>query len=604
MNRNTVWARVIIDELMRAGVRDLCLAPGSRSTPLVLAAAERAEGVDPLRLRVFVDERSAAFFALGIGKASGRVAAVLTTSGTAVANLLPAVVEAAQAESPLLLVTADRPAHLRDADANQVIVQRGIFGVYPRLEFELPAPTVSDPALRHLRALVARAVAGTRGLPAGPVHLNVPLAKPLEPTSVPGDLPDRYPESAEPGLSGRPGGVPWVEIGVRRPRAGDDELEELASAMGGAAAGVIVAGPHPDALRLGPRLRRLAATWGVPLLADVLSGGRHGPTFGAVIPGAYDLVLRDEALAQELRPDFVLRIGAAPTSAALLAWLDRHGDAPQVVIDAGHRWKDHQSRATRVITACPLDAVERLDSRVARSAAGWRERWERLDGAARAAALDGDDGAAVHEGHLAASVVDALPPDTPLFVSNSMPIRDVDAYGGARDDELPVFGNRGASGIDGIVSTALGVAAGTGRMTVALVGDLAFLHDINGLLASREADARVVFVVVNNDGGGIFHMLPVRDLEPLFTDYFATPHGADLSQGAALYGVAHRRVAVSELPEAVRAALETGTTVVLEVSSDRHANHAGHEASTARALRAAKAAHAAHPDPSNISSRS
>ena len=579
-------ASVLIDELLRCGVRDLCLAPGSRSTPLVLAAAAQAEkGL--IRTRVFVDERSASFFALGLGKATGRAAAVLTTSGTAVANLLPAVIEAAWSETPLLVLTADRPARLRDADANQVIAQRGIFGDYPVLALELPEPEVSDRALRHLRSVVSRGVAATRGLPAGPVHFNVPYDKPLEPGSTPSDLPPGFPTSAEPGLGGRAEGSPWVVVGPRRPRASDDELERLARRMSAATRGVIVAGPHPEAARLGPAARALASAWGAPLLADPLSGARHGVAAGETALGAYDLVLRDDAVAEGLRPDFVLRVGAAPTSAALLAWLDRYGDVPQIVLDAGRRWKDHQARASAVLQVCPVDALPRLADRLTSpgpDARPWAALWVEADRAARRAALDVEP----HEGHIAETLTRVLPSGTPLFVSSSMPIRDVDAFGGAREASLPIFGNRGASGIDGIMSSALGVAAGLGRVAVALVGDLAFLHDVNGLLAAREPDARVVFVVVDNDGGGIFHMLPIREHEPAFTPYFATPHGASLGQGAALYGVPFRAVTQDELPSALVEALDVGSTIVLSVASDRDANHAGHLASTRRAAEAVR----------------
>ena len=588
MNRNTVHATVLVDELIRAGVRDLCLAPGSRSTPLVLAAAVQAEkGL--LRTRVFIDERSASFFALGLGKATGRAAAVLTTSGTAVANLLPAVIEAAWSETPLLLLTADRPARLRDADANQVIVQSGIFGSYPVLALELPEPEVSDRALRHLRAVVSRGVAASRGLPAGPVHFNVPYDKPLEPGATPVDLPPGFPGSAEPGLTGRPDGQPWVQIGVRRPRADDDEVERLARQMDGATRGVVVVGPHPEADRLGPVSRALAAAWGAPLLADPLAGARYGSAAGEAVLGAYDLVLRDDQVADTLRPDFVLRVGAAPTSAALLSWLDRHGDVPQIVIDAGRRWKDHQARASTLLQACPVDALSRLADRLTPPDAGsqaWSALWVEADRAARRAALDVEP----HEGHIAETITRVLPSATPLFVSSSMPIRDVDAYGGVREEALPVFGNRGASGIDGILSSALGVAAGLDQVAVALVGDLAFLHDVNGLLAARERDARVVFVVVDNDGGGIFHMLPVREYEPAFTPYFATPHGASLGHGAALYGVPYRAVTQADLPSALTDALDVGSTVVLVVASDRDANQAGHRASARRAAEAARTA--------------
>jgi 2-succinyl-5-enolpyruvyl-6-hydroxy-3-cyclohexene-1-carboxylate synthase len=271
-----------------------------------------------------------------------------------------------------------------------------------------------------------------------------------------------------------------------------------------------------------------------------------------------------------------------------------HGDVEQVVIDAGRRWKDHQSLAHEMIRACPIDLCERALARwEAEAAPTWAARWMDADRAAAAGALaqpDGTDAHGVHEGRIAADVVQALPADTPLFVSSSMPIRDVDGYGGGTSEPLSVHGNRGASGIDGILSTALGVAAGAGRTGVAIVGDLAFLHDVNGLLAAREADANVVFVLVHNDGGGIFHMLPIRDHEPAFTPYFATPHGAEPAQGAAMYGVTHHRVAAEAVGDAVWDAVSGGETVVLEVRSERESNRAAHRRSEARAMAAVRTA--------------
>ncbi len=588
MNPATAHARILVDELVRAGIRDVCIAPGSRSTPIVLAAARRP---DELHLRVFLDERSAAFFALGIGKGAGRPAAVLTTSGTAVANLLPAVIEAAWSETPLIVLTADRPVRLRHSDANQVVVQRGIFSSYPVLELELPEPTEGVAPARHLRSTVSRAVAASIGLPAGPVHLNVPYDKPLEPGPASRGFGAEHEKATGRELessawAGRADGRPWTAVTERRPSATPVELERLATRLGGRR-GVVVAGPHPEADRLGPVLQAFAGAWSVPLLADPLSGGRYGSTAGAVVPSSYDLFLRDSEVGQALRPEVVVRVGAAPTSASLMDWLDGADGAETVVIDAGRRWKDHRGFAADMVQACPVDTLRRLAERGLDSAAPeWSRRWSTADAAARAASLD----APLHEGHYARAVVQALPDGTALFVSSSMPVRDVDAFGGSRPHAVSVVGNRGASGIDGIVSTALGMSCGRGRTVVALIGDLAFLHDVNGFLAARESDAHVVFVVVNNDGGGIFHMLPIREHEPAFTPYFATPHGVALEHGAALYGVEHRAVLPDDLGSAVGEAVRAGRTVVLEVASDRESNRTGHRASIERAASAARAA--------------
>jgi 2-succinyl-5-enolpyruvyl-6-hydroxy-3-cyclohexene-1-carboxylate synthase len=596
VNRNTVWARVLVEELARAGVSGVCMAPGSRSTPLVLAAAGR----DDLRIRVFIDERSAAFFALGLGRATGRPAAVITTSGTAVANLLPATVEASQAEVPLLLLTADRPPRLRDADANQTIPQAGLLASWTRWRAELPEPEVSDRALRHLRVQACRAVAMARGLPAGPVHLDVPFEKPLEPVGVEGDVPPDFAAEAPLAWAGRGPGAdasPFTAIGPSRPRLADEAVDALVRTVTSASRGVLVAGPHPEARTLAPALRRVAAGAEFLLLADPLAGARW-PAPDPRVPSCtfHDLWLGSEAVAAALRPDLVVRLGAAPTSAAVQRWLAGLAGVPQLVIDAGHRYKDHLAVAHEVIRACPVDTLRRVADRMPGGGGvggEWTRRWLGVDAAAGGALEDASPAwtGADHEGRIAAALVGHLDAGTPLFVSSSMPIRDVDAFGGGRARALDVYGNRGASGIDGIVSTALGVAAGTGAPTVALVGDLALLHDVNGLLATREPDAQVVFVVVNNDGGGIFHMLPIADYEPDFTPYFATPHGILPERAAALYELAYRRLdGVAALPGAVATALDSGRSWIFELRTDRAANRAAHADTRAAAEAAAEAA--------------
>jgi 2-succinyl-5-enolpyruvyl-6-hydroxy-3-cyclohexene-1-carboxylate synthase len=585
LDRNALWAGAFLEELARAGVTDLCLAPGSRSAPLVLAAARLVR----LRLRVHLDERSAAFFALGMGKARGRPAAVVTTSGTAVANLLPAVVEASQSETPLLVLTADRPHRLRDSDANQAIDQVGIFGGYVREFFDVAPPAVGGPELRHLRGLAARAVAAALGLPAGPVHLNFPFEKPLEPVSGTGDVPAGFADAHPRAFRGREDDRPWVRVTPRRARASDEEIGALAEWIEGAERGVIVAGPSPDPEWLGDAAVRLSARAGLPLLADPLSGARYRARARAPVISACDLLLKVPELARALVPDLVIRVGQSPTSAALLAWLEGCSSARQVVVDGGRRWKDHLAVATDYVQADAADTLGRLAERVGGAGAEpaplaarvggadpqpqpWAALWMRLDARAREVARARCE-ADFFEGSVLAEVARAVPDGGTLFVSSSMPVRDLDAFGGDRTAPARVLANRGASGIDGVLSTALGVSAAGARPTVAVVGDLAFLHDSNGLLAVREADAAVVFVVIHNDGGGIFHLLPVREQEPEFTPYFATPHGLDLSHLAALYGLPHTRAEDRDaLRSALAGALAAGGSHVIEVPSDREEN--------------------------------
>lgn len=558
---NTVWARAFIDELARSGVTEAVVAPGSRSTPLVMALA-RDERV---RVRVHLDERSAAFFALGIGKASGRPAAVVTTSGTAVANLLPAVVEASQAGVPLLVLTADRPHRLRGADANQAIDQVGIFGGYPRAFHEMAPPSMDGPALRHLRSVACRAVAATMGSDAGPVHVNFPFDKPLEPVDPPDDLLANDPL----GVQGRPDGEPFTRILPTSGVLADDELDAFAGSID-PSRGVIVAGPTERASESGRAVRALAAATGFPVLADPLSGARYGPADGAHRVAGYDLFLRGDDVRTTLEPTVILRVGASPTSATLQRWIFQHDGVEHVVVDDGGRWKDHGAAATRYLEADPVQTLAALAARWSREKAkpAWTELWQRAENAARAA-LEGHD---CLEGAVAEAVAASLPSGGTLFVSSSMPIRDVDAFAHPRESALQVYANRGASGIDGVVSSSFGVASQVEGPVVCLIGDLAFFHDRNGLLWSRETGANVIFVLVDNDGGGIFHMLPVSEHEPDFTRYFATPHGVEPGPAAASHGIECVGVQSADLPASLADALAAGETTILHVRTDRGEN--------------------------------
>jgi 2-succinyl-5-enolpyruvyl-6-hydroxy-3-cyclohexene-1-carboxylate synthase len=560
----TLWARALADELGRGGIRDVVLAPGSRSAPLVLALASDGG----FRLRVHLDERSVGFFALGLGRVTGRPAAVVTTSGTAAANLLPAVVEASQSEVPVVLLTADRPRRLRDADANQAIDQVGLYGRYTRSFHDLPQPSAEGPALRHLRALVARAVLASRETPRGPVHLNVPLDKPLEPVARSAEgaaFAADHPLAA----SGRGGGIPFVQVAARARRPAEEDVALLSGLVRGAERGVIVAGPSSSA-ETGGAAKRLAAATGLPLLADPLSGARFRGGPGALVVDHYDLFLGDERVRDVLTPDLVLRIGASPTSAALQGYLEHHSGVRHVVVDDGGRWKDHGSIATDYVRADPTETLHLVCQHVGGTAGReWAEAWHAASEAARAGlAGEGDP----HEGTVLAQVAATVPRGATLFVSSSMPIRDLDAFGRHRNETVHVHGNRGASGIDGIVSTAFGVAAASEGPCVCVLGDLALFHDQNGLLWSREEDSAVVFVLVDNDGGGIFHGLPVREHEPYFTPYFATPHGLDFHHAAELHGIPLRDIDVASTAEALQEALSGGGTRILRVRTERAEN--------------------------------
>jgi len=536
-------------------------------------------------MRVHLDERSAAFFALGVGRASDRPAVVLTTSGTAAANVFPAVVEAAQAQVPLIVLTADRPHRLRGADANQAIDQIDLYGGYARAFHEVGPPSGDPRDLRHLRTLAGRAVADAIGQPAGPVHLNFPFDKPLEPAP---------PDEPQPSGTGqaRRGGGPYVRVSRAVPRASDGEIRELAEILRSGSRGLIVAGPSAGVGADARAVVGLAAATGYPLLADPLSGARWGPAGGAIVVPAYDLFLRDPEVRDLLRPDLVIRIGASPTSAALQKFLFHHAGVRHLVVDAAGRWKGHAAIETDYLRADAADTCVRLAELVDRSAG---ETWSSLWRDAGASALE--TLAAVDPGleaGAARQIFATLPPSSRVFVSNSMPIRDVDGFAAPEEKPLTVFANRGASGIDGIVSSAFGVAsAGTGPV-VCLTGDLAFFHDQNGLLWSREG-APVVFVLVDNDGGGIFHMLPVSEHEPYFTRLFAAPHGLDFAHVARLHGIAFQDVSSETLVGALETARLSGETTILRIRTERAGEQRARAAAAAAVARAVRI-HLTNPD--------
>jgi 2-succinyl-5-enolpyruvyl-6-hydroxy-3-cyclohexene-1-carboxylate synthase len=552
------FCATLVDEWVRAGVTDAVVSPGSRSTPLALALVARPE----LAVHVHLDERAAGFVALGLGLASGRPAVVLTTSGTAAVELHPAVVEAHQAGVPLLAVTANRPPELFDVGAPQTVDQSHLFGRSVRW-FAAPGPPVAEVA-GSWRSLACRAVIEAVGNPAGPgpVHLDLSFREPL--VGRPGALPP-----------GRAGDTPWHTAGGQRvavDRAGTVRLTELLDAD----RGVIVAGGgagEPGAVVA------LAAATGWPVLADPRSGCRID--HAAVVAHA-DAVLRDGPTADALRPDVVLRLGAPPASKVIGAWLSASG-ARQVAVDAHGRWSDPDRTAHHVLHADPTAVVTALARLVARPASEpWAGRWQAAELAASGAV---DEVLARHpeitEPGVAREVLAALPPGGTLVVSSSMPVRDVEWFGG-RHTGVRVLANRGANGIDGVVSTGVGAALaarGTGVPTAVLVGDVALLHDANALLGLRDRGVDLTIVVVDNDGGGIFSFLPQAEAlaSDRFEQLFGTPHGVDLSGLAAAHGLVTTEPQVAaDLAGVLGAAIATGGVQVVRVRTDRAANVAVH----------------------------
>ncbi|MFB6157048.1 MAG: 2-succinyl-5-enolpyruvyl-6-hydroxy-3-cyclohexene-1-carboxylic-acid synthase [Haloferacaceae archaeon] len=561
-NRNALWGRAVVEELVRGGVSTACVAPGSRSTPLVVALADH----DDVRVFSHLDERSAAYFALGRARRTGEPTPLVCTSGTAAANFHPAVVEADRARVPMLLLTADRPPELRDSGANQTVDQEKLYGDAVRWYRDLPEPEAEGRKLRSLRTTVGRALAEATGTPAGPVHLNCPFRKPLEPTPVEGDVPaDLDPLAA----AGR-GEDPYVQTDAGRPALDDDRLRAVAAALD-ADRGLVVAGPADPPGLDADALAGLAHATGFPVLADPLSGLRFGGHVRVTtVLGGYDGFLAPESTGGWPDPEVVLRVGASPTSKPLRKYLGRV-DARQFVVDPAGGWREAEFAATDLLAADPSRLAERLARLVSnRPDASWVDRWTDAEETHWAAVADATD---PFEGRILADVADLAPDPATVFVSNSMPVRDLDRFARPSTGAITALGNRGASGIDGIVSTALGAGSATTDHLTLVVGDLAYYHDMNGLLAFGRCDVDATVVLVNNDGGGIFHALPIEEFDPPFTEQFRTPHGLDFAPTGDLYDLDFRRVDPADFRDAYADAVAADGSQVLEVRFDAERSH-------------------------------
>jgi 2-succinyl-5-enolpyruvyl-6-hydroxy-3-cyclohexene-1-carboxylate synthase len=581
---NLDLASALVQQLAASGVRHAVICPGSRSTPLAVALATHSE----IRDWVLVDERAAAYFALGMARQLTAPVAILSTSGTAAANFLPAVVEARLNRVPLIVLTADRPPELRDWGAAQTIDQIQLFGSHVKWFVDMPVPVTDDALVRHARATAARAVQTARSDPAGPIHLNLPFREPL----LPADLRPSLLGRVMSGHGCHNDHSAQADPGQLVPAAA--ALDELASQIAREARGIIVCGPG-EAPGLATAAAALSEASGYPVLADPLSGARFGAHDRAGVIDAYDPFLRDQETAESLQPELVIRVGAVPTSKPLQHFLQARPDRVQVVIDAGTP-RDPSHLATSYIIADGTTTLATLADRVANFGGSvnreWLDAWKAADqptGAAIASALAREEGP--FEGRAVAEVAALLPEGATLVVGNSMPIRDVDAF--VRGDRrwLRIVSNRGANGIDGVVSTALGAAAVADGSVVLIVGDLSFFHDLNGLFAAAKFGLDATVVVLNNDGGGIFSFLPQAEQldAQTFESLFGTPTGLDVGAAARLFGASHARPGNWDdfRRELCRAMRGRGLSVI-ELVTDRNCNVAQHRsvwAAVAEALR-------------------
>jgi 2-succinyl-5-enolpyruvyl-6-hydroxy-3-cyclohexene-1-carboxylate synthase len=566
-NSNTALASALVEELARSGVEQAVICPGSRSTPVALALL-RDQGIKTTSV---VDERSAGFFALGAALASRRPVAISCTSGTAAANLHPAVAEASEASVPLIVLTSDRPPELRGVGAGQTIDQVKLYGSAVRWFSEMGTHDADDAGLLHMRSSGCRAYAEAAGDPRpGPVHLNLSWRDPLGPDPSEDDVTATSPLA----LEGR-GDMPLTSLHSPAHALDEAALDAIAADLAETEAGLIVAGRQADPA-LAQAVAKLAAVTGYPVLAEPTSQLRLNPDLGSSVVWAYDSIARVQPWG--LAPGLIIRVGDMPTSKALRRWLASLGETAQLVVDPTGAWNDPTRTAGLALRAAPTALASGLAARlVEREETGFAARWRLANDAAAAAIraeLSRFGGEPTEPGaHM--SLGAALRDGDLVFCASSMPIRDAESFLPASERDVAFFSNRGANGIDGTVSSAVGAAIATQRPAWVVVGDLALHHDSNGLALLRHATEPVRIVCLNNDGGGIFEFLPQAGQvsREEFEAVFGTPLGLDLSKLAALHGIEHRRVsALDELASAGVAG-----HVLIEVPVDRAANVGIHD---------------------------
>ncbi len=567
--RNHRQALTLIAALVDAGVRHAVVSPGSRNTPIVLALHSLAAADHPITLHSVLDERSAAFFALGLARITGAPTLLSCTSGSAGAHYLPALIEAGQSHVPLIAITADRPPELHERGAPQTITQVGMYGPHVRWSFDLATPSALA-GVQWLRGIAARAIDKATGICPGPVHLNAPFRKPLWLADTPAEIPS----------TSHPHRV------VRGPATlHEADIVALSTRLAGAERGCILWGPDANRTILPAAVESLAVHLGWPILTDPVTPLRWTRDSGATVITTHDAFLRDSETANQLRADLVLRMGGTPSSRSLSQWL---GSATEVIsLDATGQWRDPEHAVCTVIAADPTWVCQAMVSTqpAPRRQGQWLQTWTaHEDHAADALAATCENG--WWAGAIIRALLDQLPPEALLHVGSSMPIRDLDAFGRG-DRSIRVTSNRGANGIDGTIATTLGQAtAWSNGPVIGLMGDLTFLHDQGSLMLARGRTQTTVLVVLDNAGGGIFDHLPIAQHPDAYEGWFRTPQQADIPALCAAAGIPCAPAAdLERLTAGLSEALQRPGVSVIHASFDSKTDQEHHQAAWRAAQR-------------------
>ncbi|RJS60090.1 2-succinyl-5-enolpyruvyl-6-hydroxy-3-cyclohexene-1-carboxylic-acid synthase [Bacillus sp. PK3_68] len=557
----TLYNAHFIDGLVKAGVESAVISPGSRSTPMALLLAEHPK----IKVYIQIDERSAAFFALGLAKASGKPTALLCTSGTAAANYLPAVAEAKNARIPLIVLTSDRPHELREVGAPQSIDQNRLYGTHAKWFAEMALPDAEESMLRYVRMTAAKAVHMAKQSPAGPVHLNFPFREPLLPEYD--GLFERLETKA----------LPAVHLSEGKRILPQQDIEAIAAILKETEKGIIVCGEQQSE-GFEKAVIELAEKLNYPILADPLSGLRSGTAHSRVIIDSYDAFLRNEIVKQQASFDVVIRFGAMPVSKALTQFINRHSVKMHCVVDSGGGWRDPIGAATHMLAADESAFCSALSACLNEpvKSDSWLQSWVHMNQAARAIMRSVEEHEELDEGKLFYEILKKLPNESALFVGNSMPIRDLDSFFFTDERRIRLLANRGANGIDGLVSSALGVAAVASPLYL-ILGDLSLFHDLTGLLAAKLNGIKMTVIVINNNGGGIFSYLPQAAEEKHFEQLFGTPADLDFVHAANLYGAGYEKVTdLASLHESMKKAAAEEGLFIIEAITDRAKNVVAH----------------------------
>ncbi|KAA0543155.1 2-succinyl-5-enolpyruvyl-6-hydroxy-3-cyclohexene-1-carboxylic-acid synthase [Bacillus sp. BGMRC 2118] len=544
----TEYLATFIDELVATGVKHAVISPGSRSTPLALLMAEHPT----LQTWINIDERSAGFFALGIAKSLKEPVALLCTSGTAAANYFPAIVEATYSRVPLVVLTADRPHELREVGAPQAINQLDMYGSYSKWFVEMAIPENTPSLLNYAKTVAARAVATSMASPAGIVHVNFPLREPLVPNFD--HVVWNHDDTSK-------------KVITKRIEKLSESVTALMKEVSEYEKGIIVCGPH-DQEGFPKAVTELASILGYPILADPLSQVRSGDHSKEHVVECYDAILRSSEAFNALKPDVVIRLGAMPVSKVLTQLISTSDARYHIVVDEDLGFRDPTLKATHFLQHDEVIFCKEVAAGVGsnREEKGYLHEWLKANELARKI-LQSHVSDFNFEGDVVRRLSSTLKPSMSLFIGNSMPVRDIDSFYFTDDKHIRILANRGANGIDGIISTALGASV-EGKRLVLLVGDITFYHDLNGLLASKLHNLPITIVVVNNNGGGIFSFLPQAKEEKHFELLFGTPMDLDFEKVVTMYGGHFKRVqSWSEYEDELIQSYESEQLTVIEVQT-------------------------------------